>query len=1180
MSADLPKVELESNYVTPAKRCSDILQKYCEVDVLSNSMIREISANVFELARIKQISEVEVNIISKFIQKQCDFIKQTNEFQFELIEICLTFYAASDMPTSLYKDVQMNIILRSIFKFCGDNFLKTQENNILLHKMFPIVRLCAKLIERCALPDSHLSFFVTFAVEFYFNEASSSPLQAASCSLISSIFKRYELERSQILGELFYNIERKTGKPKYLVFAKTERVQIQAFSAILFDLIQASSIYPNSSDCCNSDVIQDILNRLEELQPKYIEMFSNDVFVCLTHPQYPASVSILPYLLNLLYKHITKKSNLTRTAITAFCKGLSAVLSFREKMQSNFEIKFTPEILRVAQIEENNVEINEKFPENEKQRILAEICILSFVKQTLKLLDTDDTAIFCHVSHWSSLKNMDQNETDFLDQSWHCQIPDVVPLKFAEVERLHVAMCSRYSVFNSVLVIISRLLCGLKNTSSTIRGMALKGFDQVVAKNTNFLYHPDLVPLIQGAFVDPCGSIRDAALKLVSTYIEQNEQIKSPYFPLIIECLKDSSPSIVRQALVTMGSLAQSADQEQLNSLCHILVSKIEDEVNAVRTSAKSLLIQSLFEYSEDPFGIFVDIAKSIDIESNKWWTQFVKDCFVKYPDKVREIVQRSVISACDDPSEINSRVCLNFASVLPSCATEKHESLITAIMSAESDISITFLIQSMNYIVPHILFPAMDSFSLLLSYLESLVCTRGTSVVRVTLELIVSIVTNITPMDPIIRTMQIQYADMLLQSSAGANLDENSVLRAIFVTGVLLRLAGWVSPQGNVNKVASILGRFYMGDSPAVRHRVLAAFVDICLKDSSQLRVGRNLVGMAFKRGDDADALSFIKTLLVEEAKTDFVTAIDEIKGNSAAPLIGQYTKQIIQCFKHQQESVRSDALALVKISLSHGLINAHEVLPFVVAMLCSSECCSDAAEILKNASVSSLESALKTRISDGIDSAYEYVNTFPDKSKRTGVVELFNIIKNPMIRKDILSALATKLYSMMDNKTDMKKCHWLCEVVISLPFEYLWEPFHLCAIFQKTICKNCHNVLIEAGNAIEVACGDKKKQITLLPPTWYSCLIAMKTAHWVRRRYQVSTKKLFSGERPREDKRPVKVALIDNVDIDSIKLPQENVESLTPEILDIIAKLQSVVRHERATEEKSKPSIPDAKK
>ncbi|EAY20904.1 hypothetical protein TVAG_437300 [Trichomonas vaginalis G3] len=1184
LSADLPKVENETNLVSPAGRCTEILKQYCELETLTTSMVREISTHVNELYRIKQLSEVNLEFISKFIQNQSNFIKQSEEFQFDIIEICLTFYASNDMPPQLYKESQMNIILRSIFKFCSDNFIKTQENNLSLHKMFPIIRLCAKLIDRCALPDSFLSSFVSIAIEFYFNEASSNPLQTASCSLISSIFRRYELERTQILNDIFYCIERKTGNQKSLIFNKTDRVRLNAFSVLLFDIIQSCSIYPNTIDCCNIDIIQDIINRLEELPPKYTEMFANDVFSCLSHPLYPSSISVLPYLLNMMYKHITKKTKLTRVAINSFCKGLSSVLAFREKFLVPMTIKINYNIMRILQINDlSEINVTDKYPENEKERLIAEFVVLTFVKNFFKLIDTFDTASICNISHWSSLKNMDQTESDYLDQWWHNQIPEVsdFSLNFSEVERLYVSLCQRFLIFNSVMEIIHRLLKGLTNTSSTMRGMVLKGFSSIVEMNSQFLYHPDLIPLIEKAFVDPCSSIRDAVLDIVSSYIEKNEQIKSPYFPLIIDSLKDSSPSIVRKSLVTLGNLAQKATEEELMKLSKILVSKLDDETKAVKTAAKSLLVTSLFEISFSPFVIFYEISKNIDIENDKWWTVFVKECYVKFPEKMKAVVDQVIEKVTEETNDLNSMILYNFVSVLPNCSADKHEQIITAILTAETDISVTFLMDSLLSIIPFILFPSIVNFSLLLSHLESLVCTRWTTVVRKCLELIVSIVHNICPDDNILETLQSSYADILLLSFGGKKIEENEVLRAIFVTGVLFKLIGWITPKGNINKVASILGRFYMSDSRLIRKRVLQSFVDICCRDSSQLRVSRNLVQMAFKRGDDEDALDFILKLMVEENKMDVkIEKFDEMKGNSAAPLISQFIKNITNCFKSQNKTVRTDSLKLVSIGLSNGLINAHEVLPFVIACLSSTECYKSAIETIKKCQESSFEGALKTRISDGIDQSYEFIVAFSeDKSiRRLGFTDLFTLTKNPLLRKDIMTNLVSKVYAQMDVKSDMNKCLWLCDILVNLNYEYQWEAYYVCQLLQKTVCKNSHNVLIDAGDMIEILVGTKQeKEAMSCTACWYSCLIGVMTSHWLRRRYQVNPKKLYNNEKPREDKRNVKVALIPPLNLNEIKKPQEKLEKLTPEILDIVAKLQSVVRHERATEDKAKPSVPN---
>ena len=89
--------------INPVERCSSVLQKYCSISVLSQSAIREISTYVLDLYKVGQLNEVDMSAVELFLQNQSENIKKSREFQYEIVEICLSFYAAKDMPKKIYK---------------------------------------------------------------------------------------------------------------------------------------------------------------------------------------------------------------------------------------------------------------------------------------------------------------------------------------------------------------------------------------------------------------------------------------------------------------------------------------------------------------------------------------------------------------------------------------------------------------------------------------------------------------------------------------------------------------------------------------------------------------------------------------------------------------------------------------------------------------------------------------------------------------------------------------------------------------------------------------------------------------------------------------------------------------------------------------------------------------------
>ena len=1163
-------------------RCSEIIQKYCTTEFLPQSAQREILTFITELYQIGKLNEVNSDSIEMFIQTQCESIKTMKEFPFEIFEICFTFYASKEMKRTLYNDKQMSIIIKSLGKFCNENLFQNDENSPALHRLFPILRLCSRMVERCALTETMLGILIEIAQTSYFNEASSPPLQSAACSLLSAIFKRYTDERNEILSTCFYTVEKaKKISTKNLFFSKKGKTQISAFTVLLLELMQSTYVYGLSSEESEIEVTVDILDRLSKLPPKFLDQFSKDLFNCLTHPFYPVAIKILPRYLNFLYSHVVKKTKLSRIAIRTFCSGLAAINEIIKQINTEEEIKVSEELRRniIAEQDFTKLTVNKEFPATEKERIAAEMLILAFIKNSFRMLNTADTATQTHIYMWG-MRKLDQDESEFLG-SWSAgAIPDLdlLDIKFDQIEKLHIALSSKQPIFGNTQEIITRLLGGLKNRSSTIRGMVMDGFSVIVEQNTEYLFHPELVSLLQPAFVDPCATVRDAALKIVSTYIQQHEQIKSPYFPQIINCLHDSSTSIVRRALVSLATLAQTASDKELMDLCKILVTKLDDEAKEVKKSAKLLLMQSFFEYSSTPDELFLEVT-SVLRETPEWWSAFVKESYIKYQEKMKCVINSVLNRTCEEPNAFNATLLYDFAHVLPSACAKDHEKLISALFLAQDDATIAVIAQTITLLIPYIAFPVITSFSLLMNQLEELVNSKGSGVVRPVIELLVSISNNILPDNTSLQDLQLAYAEVLMkcfnQRGPATKEDEGKVIRSIFITGILIRECGWESKQSSLNKVASVLARFYMWNSPEVKNRVLEAFIDICVKDPNQIKVGKNLVSHAFSKGDPISALNFIKSLIEEEYKADDTTSMDDVKTNSAPSLVSDNLKNIKSCCKNKNVNVRNSALSLISVAIKHGIINTHEVLPCVIGMLSSKTEQKLAADTIKTLTISS-ENALKTRLSEGLEFGFNLCRNFPEDTNMVGMAELYKLL-SPQNRRTMIATIVNQAVNAIDgtNLTKTIDCYslkCLMEISCSLEFENQWEPAYFISLLHSSMKKRALNdtIIKDAGDAIEVLLGRKKgnKEVDTRP--WYCTILVLRAMHWIRRRFQVNMKKIYSDVPIKEEKKDVKVALIDKPSISSLPEPSECATEITDAMLDLYAALSSITRHERATQSK----------
>ena len=65
------------------------------------------------------------------------------------------------------------------------------------------------------------------------------------------------------------------------------------------------------------------------------------------------------------------------------------------------------------------------------------------------------------------------------------------------------------------------------------------------------------------------------------------------------------------------------------------------------------------------------------------------------------------------------------------------------------------------------------------------------------------------------------------------------------------------------------------MWDSRDVKARVLEAFINICIRDPSQIQNAKSLLNQAFARGDEISAMNFIKELIQEEYKLEVLILV-----------------------------------------------------------------------------------------------------------------------------------------------------------------------------------------------------------------------------------------------------------------------------------------------------------------
>jgi len=1189
--------------LSPADRCSETIRKYCGDIDLSQTSVREISTVINELYQCKLLHTVNSDDLVKYLELQNQILKRINYFPFDIIEIGLTIWASNDMHQSIYNDDWINGVINKLYMFYNEEVLKDIENH-LLHRMFPVLRLLSKVIEQCYLNDSLLSQLVSVGVSSYFHEGASQSLQSSSCSILCSIFRRHRDFRSSILDEVFFTCIRTPGNKKPIIGINDDRLFINSISRLLFELIQSVSCFPYDANNDFETIILDIINRFigtcqgkGSVSSRLMESFISDLSIALFCPFYPCIPTIMVIVISNLIKHCQKHNKLSRLSISSISIIISAIVKLKQDRQKDTQIHISKSIINsilqfdsekineIANNSDNRVFIDEEgirilcrneFPSNDFELVVSELMILLYIKQALKLSDIMDTATLCNISLWTN-KSLNQEETDNLYLWWRGLIPVITDFTVKNDNALAVYMflVNKNTVFRNIDKIVHEYLHGLVDSSSSHRGLIIKGFSLVISMKSDYLYHPILVSNIKNAFIDPCPAIREAVLTMITMYINKNDQIFSPYFNIVVKCLSDSSPIVMKKALHSIGSLTQFADEQQLLVLCTMLSQRISDPNPQISSSAKQLLKSAIFEVSKNPKEILFQMVNS-SVSRLEWFQKFFKEAYIKYYMEIKNVIQLSISCLSEIKNIVEIKLIREFCDTLPSVCANYHESIITSFLSCSVDELEGVFIYSLIPLVTYITTPNITSFNLLLPTLIDCVLKKGSTIVRGSIQLISLIIFNIIPDDKSLTQLQNDFKAYLSNGLREKAIQIPQIRRAIFASGCIFRFHGVSNSKQFAQMMIAMITRYYNSDHVGLRYDSLQAACDICVVEPSLIEKARHLVKCSFEKGIHGwqEGLMFLRNLLEEEQNVEDKTSIDEIRPNYSNGLINEFLQKIIDCFKSSEYFIRDEALKFSRKALSYGMINPHSIIPYILSLISIKEHYSSVLDIMKEV-VFSYESVLKSRIKDSIMFSFDmiYRNEISIESS-AGLSGVFPIL-NSSLRQEMMNCLTDEISSCLFNDTGLKgtkKISWLINVIQGIQFQYKSEPkVFLKNLFSSSNTDVVNTIYNGAKNAIHLLSGKK----TILekvdsPYLWYSSIAFLKLKHWMMKRYHLNYKKIMEKVTPRDSKMPPKVAIIPPLTLLSNTIPKNEIITLDYDILNLFAQFQSILRHERAKEKK----------
>lgn len=1218
-------------HADPADECNAVLRTHCRGGkALNPNAVREIGTAVSKLSECGFLHLVNVDEIQSFFKLQHDILAASeNEFPFDVVEIALKFLAAPEMSIHLYNDVYINLIIDKLSILCERMFGHGEEEH--LHKILPLFRSLAHVVEQCALDDQLLIKLCAMGIEGYFLEKASPSLQTASCSMLTAIFRRYPSFRDYMIQEIFMVIPKKRGSDKMLLAASGKRVKMSAPARLFLELVQSVSSFPCDTDEFTKETVREILTRFSAVattsvtQSKVFERFCLDIAAVITHPFYPVAYTFVKNMLELQLPLISQREKLSRVAVSSVCNALCVITSTAKQCQEITELRVPDRILKfLSDFTEETVReyismdgshlgefsdgmftihVDATFPKNKFEKLLGRQILCMYLKQTSKISDVVDTATSFHICQWSQC-TLSEPEVNNMLLWWRGMVPETLDFEWTidMAHCLYVNQLGQEKLFSNSYALVNALFNAVSESSSAaIRSTILKGVGGLISNDPNLLFHPKLVEHLKNAFTDKSPQVREAVLSLVASYIGQNQKMKSPYFHVVANCILDPAPLVVRTAVNVVGDLARSADDNELSTLCRILSLKLDDPVDRVRVMARSAFVTSIFEYAKSPLEVLLCVMAR-ESERPSWFQVLFKDEYSAHSNQLKDLFMELVESLCESPSFTKAALLREFAELFPTAFVDHCDKLIAFYNTCDDYTLIMNMAYALIPIVKRMALPNSTLLGIMVNKMKGDVCKYGTVIIRAVIELFANVVSMFLPECKVLDSLQNAFVDYLrknlsslgelerMEQSPSKEQSVGMICRALYGTGCIYRYYGAKNPKFST-AIWGPVNHYFKSKIPRIREMVMSCACDICVRDSSLIDKARTLVETAFKMGppDSVAALSFICDLTEQETEdNNTTTALDEIRPLYSTNLLQRFGDEIIQCFYVNDDNIRTQTLKLVRTSLSYGTINPLNYIQHVIAMICTERhnalACKTIAEAVQR--MNGVDH-VRNRLSDGIKQAYQlarvvYPNGIKNVPSSDPIFKLNSLYAcvPELLQKSFLECVLSKINEALSSSVEPDWILWLMVTLVNIDFTTMKEPAYLVNQFStgstyrdlRTAYSDAKKMLDYLGT-IKLGKTPPRISTTTGASSWYAATILLKAKKWMMSRYQINLLKI---DKVLGSKKAVKLADIDDIDLSGVPQPESDDPELSDGLFDMIAQLLSAMRMERSLDNKREAAAP----
>ena len=1213
-------------HVQPAEECNIALRANCqEGKFLSPNSVREIGTAVSKLSECGLLHMVNVEDVQNFFKMQHEILgRSEGEFPYDIVEIGLKFLAAPDMSITLYNDEHINLIINRLAMLCEKMFAHSGEGDA-LHRLLPLFRSLAHVVEQCALDDQLLIKLCAMGIEAYFLEKASPSLQTAACSMLTAVFRRYTAFRDYMIQEIFMVIPKKRGSEKTILAAKGRRMKISSPARLFLELVQSVSSFPCDTEEYTKDVVRDIFARFSAVamgsiaQSKLFERFCSDVAAVVAHPFYPVAYTFLKTMLELQLPLVSQREKLSKLAISSVSNALCLVTAIGKQYQESTDLKVPERILRfLGDFTEDDIKeyismegshlgdfrdgmltihVDPTFPSNKFEKLLSHQVICMYLKQSSKLSDVLDTATSFHICQWSQSVLSEQEMNNMLVW-WRGLIPETLDFEWTidTAELLYINQLGKEKLFSNSYALVNALFSAINESSSAgLRSTILKGVGGLIKNDPNLLFHPKLVEHLKNAFKDKSPQVREAVLSLVASYIGQNEKMKSPYFHVVANCILDPAPLVVRTAVNTVGDLARNADDSELSTLCRILSFKLDDPVDRVRVMARSAFVTSIFEYAKSPLEVLLNVMAR-ENERPAWFQALFKDEYAAHSSQLKSLFVELIESVCEEPSFTKTALLREFCELFPSAFVDHCDKLIAFYNTCDDFALITNISYSLIPVVKRMTLPNSTLLGLMVNKMKGDVCKYGTLIIRAVIELFANVVNMFLPECKVLDSLQSAFVDYLRKNlttlgelermEASASKDQNigMICRALYGTGCIYRFYGAKNAKFST-AIWGPVNHYFKSKIPRIREMVMSCACDICVRDSSLIDKARTLVETAFKMGppDSIAALSFICDLTEQETEeSNTTTALDEIRPLYSTNLLQRFGDEIVACFYVNDDNIRTQTLKLIRTSLSYGTINPLNYIQHVIAMVCTERhsdlACKTITEAVQR--MNGIDQ-VRNRLSDGIKQAYQLVRVaHPNGIKGVPISDpafklnaLYACVPE-LLQKNMLECIFSKVNDALSSKGDPDWVLWLLLTLVNFDFTIMKEPaFVVSQLNSGTTSRDLRTAYSDAKKmlaylgSIKLGKTPPRISVTTGASSWYAATVLLKAKKWITSRYQINPLKI---DKVIGSKKPVKLADIDDIDLSTVPQPERDDPELSDGLFDMLTQLLSAMRMERSIDNK----------